>query len=123
MEEVTSDLFDIAMRLRDIDDSYRVFYNGRCERFEVHNATRPTVLTMQFVVPYDVLDERTILHARRTRKDNAAEIENEIDLHNRELERSAQNAMDEQLRRLNDMMHYAHRAGHEVTFQKSREWI
>lgn len=73
---VTNDLFDIAWRLRAVNDDYRLFYNTLSAKYEVHSAERGTV---QFVVPFDALDARTVEYARRTRVQNAREIFDEIE--------------------------------------------
>jgi len=112
MKEVTRDLFCIAKRLKHINKDYRVFYNDKAARFEVHTKQ------LEFVVPYDRLDARTLEHARRTRKQNDAQIEAEITKHNNDIQTSAQKKMNGLRRDLEDKLTYAMRAGHEVNFTK-----
>lgn len=86
LTEITNDLFDIAWRVRAVDDDYRLFYNGEKKRFEVHSAARGT---MQFAVPFDELDARTVDYARATRVQNAEKIFAEVERHNELVQRNA----------------------------------
>lgn len=117
MIKVTHDLFDIAERLKSIDPRYKVFYNNERSRFEVHTSG------LEFIVPFDVLDERTLFHAMRTRRENQEELEQEIQSHNRELDERAFNEMRKAVSQLTDMFDYSHRTSHDVTFSKAKEWI
>ncbi len=72
--EINNDVFDIARRLKEIDDGYFVLYDKKLMRFEVHNRRqRPDTLCL--VLPYDTLDCRAIERVLRTRLDN---IEKEL---------------------------------------------
>lgn len=83
---VTNDLFDIAWRLTAVKDSYLLYYNTDSNRYEVHDSARfPN--TLQFVVPYDSLDARTVDYARYSRVENAQAIFADVDKHNAKLER------------------------------------
>ena len=81
---ITNDLFDIAWRLRAVNDDYRVYYNVEKGRFEVHNAKKNT---LDFVVPYDELDARTVEYALYTRVENSKRIFEELERHNRLVEK------------------------------------
>lgn len=83
MNLITNDLFDIAWRLRAVNDDYRVYYNTEKNRYEVHDFKKNT---LQFVVPYDELDARTVEYARYSRVENAERIFAEIERHNAKLE-------------------------------------
>ena len=84
MIEITNDLFDIAWRLRSVNDSYRLYYNTRKQRYEVRNFdTR----VLEFVVPYDELDARTVEYARYTSVQNANELLEEIERNNARAEK------------------------------------
>ena len=119
LSEVTSDLFDIVGRLKAVNSGYRVFWNGMRERFEVHTTG------LEFIVPFEILDERTVLHAMKTRRENQDAIELEVETNNAKIESSAQRELDSEMRRLGDMFRYAgSRTGHEVNFGKERRiWI
>lgn len=60
---LTGDLYDICARLRELDDGYRVAYNIKTGKFEVHNV-RQKGSSYAFTVPYDALDARTVSYAR-----------------------------------------------------------
>lgn len=81
---ITDDLFDIANRLKSVSDSYVLYYNTEKERFEVHDRVKRC---LQFVVPFDELDARTVEYARYTRVENAKRIFAEMEAHNRRLEK------------------------------------
>lgn len=36
IREIKEDVFDLADRIREVDEEYRLFYNLDCERYEVH---------------------------------------------------------------------------------------
>ena len=82
MIEITNDLFDIAWRLRSVNDDYRLYYNAEKRRYEVHSAERNA---LQFVVPYDELDARTVEYARYTSVGNAKQVFSDIDKNNAKL--------------------------------------
>ena len=81
---ITNDLFDIASRLRSVKDSYILYYNLEKGRYEVHDSDKKT---LEFVVPYDELDARTVEYARYSRVENAKQIFAEVEEHNRQLEK------------------------------------
>ncbi len=74
MQRIYHDLFRIAERILQIDPCYQVFWNGECERYEVFWHGK-----LAFIVPFDALDVRTLTYAQRTRRENADDIEREID--------------------------------------------
>ncbi len=80
---ITDDLYDIARRLRSVDDDYRLLYNTDKNRYEVHSAARGAI---QFVVPFDEADARTVDYALRTRVQNAEAIFAEVERHNERTE-------------------------------------
>ena len=74
MQKIYHDLFHIAERILQIDPFYEIFWNGEYERFEVNWHGK-----LAFVVPFDALDVRTLEYTKRTRRENADDIEREID--------------------------------------------
>jgi len=74
MQRIYHDLFHIAERILQIDPLYEIYWNGELERFEVFWRGK-----LAFVVPFDTLDVRTLVYTQRTRRENADEIEREID--------------------------------------------
>ncbi|MDR1917544.1 MAG: hypothetical protein LBQ05_00995 [Christensenellaceae bacterium] len=88
MEKITNDMFDISGRLREIDPEYQIYRNnedGTGGRFELWWRGR-----FSLVIPFDCLDERTLDYTRRTRRENADEIAQEIDDTNNEIENEKQ---------------------------------
>jgi hypothetical protein len=113
MIKVTRDLLGIAERLKKINPAYRVFYNNRHNRFEVHAGNE-----LAFIPPFDCLDTRTIDYAYKTRKQNLDALEKEIDKSNEEFIRSGIEEIEKQVDVLGEMLCFANRAGHNVTFTK-----
>ena len=74
MQKIYHDLFHIAERILEIDPLYEIFWNRELKRFEVFWHGK-----LAFVVPFDVLDVRTLEYTKRTRRENADDIEREID--------------------------------------------
>lgn len=81
---ITDDLFDIATRIRSVKDSYVVYYNVERGRYEVHDGEKGC---LEFVVPFDQLDARTVEYARYSRVENAKQIFAEVEKHNERLEK------------------------------------
>ena len=81
---ITDDLFDIANRLRSVKDSYVVYYNTENGRYEVHDSVKGC---LEFVVPYDELDARTVEYARYSGVNRAKQIFAEVEEHNMRLEK------------------------------------
>ena len=78
MEElikIENDLFDIAGRLREVDERYELFFNAKEKRFEVRTGG-----VLQVAVPFDRLD------VRKTRIENSVALLDEIDRANRAAE-------------------------------------
>lgn len=91
-----ADTFGIEVRLREIDDGYRVFYNKVKNRYEIHNVKlRPNTLVL--VSPYDELDARIIKLVRKTSVSRADEIFREIEEHN---EKTLKKQQEEELSRI-----------------------
>lgn len=112
---VFSHPFDIPRRLREVDDTLFVVWNCRTRRYEVHCLEhRPD--TYAWTVPFDQLDERTVVLARRnfvlTRGDA---IFHEMDEHNERLERSYRRS------RRNEIDAWARDVAHGL-FRKTAYW-
>lgn len=83
--KIENDVYFISQRLKELDESYEVYYNTNSKSYEVHS-TMQVKNSYCFKVPFDVLDERTILHAKRTRIENRDRIIAEIEKDNLLLE-------------------------------------
>lgn len=94
MQRIYHDLYHIAERILQIDPFYEIYWRGELERFEVFCHGK-----LAFVVPFDALDVRTLTYAQRTRRENADDIEREIDEGNaaifQEQERKIQSLKDQ----------------------------
>ena len=89
------DLFKISNRIKDIDPQYeirgnKVFWRGK----------------FAFVNPFDYLDERLLVYTRKTRRENADEIEREIDEANAKIERDKQKNISELKTKIKDYVKY-----------------
>ena len=80
--KIEKDLFSIADRLKEIDGRYEVYRNTLAHRFEVY-----VERALQFVVPFQKLDARTLEFARKTRIERAEKILKEMDDINARIER------------------------------------
>ena len=81
---ITDDLYDIVARLRSVKDSYALYYNTERGRYEVRDSVTNR---LEFVVPFDELDARTVEYARYSRVENAKRIFAEMEAHNERLEK------------------------------------
>ena len=122
LELITSDLFCIASRLRQIDANYHLFYDTVRESWEVHSSQVPSLFSMQFRVPFEELDERTVEHAWITRVENSNDLEDGIEKHNEMLEQSAKREMEKQIDKLADMFDFAYSTSQEIEFNKTSKW-
>ena len=87
LREIKEDLFDIARRLREIDDRYILYRNLRLNRFEIHANG-----ALQIVVPFEKLDARTVELARSTRLEYADKLVRKMDEENDRLQRAQNEA-------------------------------
>lgn len=80
--EIRKDLFGIVDRIKMIDKDYIVYLNRRTKRFELHkrNAKNPCC-----VLPYGVLDERTLRYVYTTHISNTDKLLLELEKNNNEL--------------------------------------
>ena len=79
---ITSDVFDIADRLKEIDPNYTLHYNRKTKKYELRG--KDGVLTLVF--PYESIDARMITHARKTRIERSKALIEEMERKNRILE-------------------------------------
>lgn len=104
---IENDVFDIADRLREVDPGYRVNYNQKKGKFELYGGRDEGYL---LTFPYDRLDERAVIHARKTRAERLNKLIEEIDAENKRLEISALNdakrQAEDQLRQGADRVFY-----------------
>lgn len=85
---VTNDLFDVAGRLKSVDEHYSVFYNKSSGKYEVHHSAQKGG-SLAFVVPFDELDCRTVEYAQKTSKRHMRQIFDEVEKQNADAEIAA----------------------------------
>lgn len=94
--KITNDLFDVAARLKSVNEGYVVYYNPAKGRHEVYDGD-----SFAFVVPYSELDCRTVDYARRTSRQNADKLFAEIERNNQAIARqSAKGILNKTLNKL-----------------------
>lgn len=79
--KIEKDVFFIAERLKNIDESYEVYFNLGQNCYEVHS-TEQAKNSYCFHIPYPQLDERTLDYAIKTRSENRDKIIKEIEQNN-----------------------------------------
>ena len=75
------DLYDIASRIKQIDDGYFIFYSYKRKKYEIHNSHQRGN-TLALVLPFDKLDARALDLVRRTSRERASEYLKEIEKEN-----------------------------------------
>lgn len=79
--KICSDVYGVEKRLKRIDKSYLVYFNTISNKYEVHSSAQQKN-TFCFSLPYEILDERALDWALKTRSQNIDEILKEIDKEN-----------------------------------------
>ncbi len=74
----------ICQRLQQIDPSYRVVFNLKKRKYEVHSIEQVGG-SYCFTLPFENLDERAVEFALKTRRENSDKIIAEIDKYNENL--------------------------------------
>ena len=81
---IESDNLFICQRLQQIDPSYRVVFNLKKRKYEVHSVEQFGG-SYCFTLPFENLDERAVDFALKTRRENSDKIIAEIDKYNEKL--------------------------------------
>lgn len=90
---ITHDVFDIADRVRELDEGYYPVYDTEKGRYEIRHSDGDEIAV---VVPYDGLDARILKHLYLTRRDNVLEALATMEDENERLrQKSIDGAMDE----------------------------
>ena len=102
---VTSHALDIPQRLKEIDPGYFVMLNTRTQKYEIHHGEGTD--TLECVLPYDELDERSVRHVLRHRMERLEALIEEMEEHNRRLEeRTAKEFLEDAGLRTKEAMKY-----------------
>lgn len=83
---IENDLFNISGRLKEIDRTYEIRLNTESGKFLLYGGEKKEYL---LTFPFDRLDERCVLHARKTRKERLDKLLEEIDAENALIEKRA----------------------------------
>lgn len=79
--KIECDNFFIGKRLKEVDESYEIYFNLKSNSYEVHS-NKQEKGSFCFKVPFEVLDERTVDYAIKTRRENRDKIIAEIEKNN-----------------------------------------
>lgn len=90
---IERDVHDIAARLREIDAEYTLHYDMAKGRFELHGKDD----ALMTVFPYDRMDVRMVEYARKTRRERAVRLLEEIESANARAEESETRARDKRV--------------------------
>lgn len=83
--QIENDVYEIANRIKDIDRDYYLIYDTSKQKFEVHNKSQ-FGSSYCLTLPYNELDERTLLYVRKTQSANIEEILHDLENDNNILE-------------------------------------
>lgn len=78
LEPISTSVYKIPERLKEIDKGYFVVFNHKTGAFEVHH-NEQIGSSLAVNIPYDELDQRTIDHVKSTRVEYAAKIMAEME--------------------------------------------
>lgn len=100
LRKIKDDLFDIANRLKEIDERYEVFFDTSKQKFVLYAQN-----AYQLTIPFENLDARTIDLVRYTRAENVDTILRDVDKENKKrdeasVKRAKDKIEDEYSRRL-----------------------
>lgn len=89
---VLINIYDIPVRLKEVNRDFFVMFNTRIQKYEVHCASQPYD-TLACVLPFDELDARALQYVREFSRERTEHLAEEIERYNEELDRKAQAAM------------------------------
>ena len=71
--KLSSDVYNISKRVKEIDKNYFVLYNTSNAKFEIHNS-KQIGSTYCLTLPFKQLDERTLNYIHQTKSENIEKI-------------------------------------------------
>ena len=92
---IINDTFDIAKRLREIDNNYIIKWNTNRLRYEIFYGEYEKEV-LELVVPYRELDERTINLVNKTRVQNLKALIEELEKQNEIVEKQKAKELKDQ---------------------------
>lgn len=77
LKEIKNDVYKISKRIKKIDKNYEIYYNTQTREYELHHKKQKKDLGygLVLVLPFDMLDKRTLDYCLKTRACNV-DIEN-----------------------------------------------
>lgn len=84
--KITSDVFNISKRIKKIDTGYFILYDNKKDKYEIHNSKQP-FCSYCLTVPYNSLDNRTLLFVCKTLFTKKEELFKEMEQFNDNLEK------------------------------------
>lgn len=115
LTELTTNVYCIPERLKEIDPGYFVVRNHEKRTFEIHHRHQPHT-TYCLTVPYEELDCRTLELVRKTAVSNLERLLAEMDRHNQKLEREAKKLPEESAQKTKEVLSY-------LNHHESKEWV
>lgn len=86
---VLRSVYDIPVRLKEVNRDFFVMFNTRIQKYEIHCASQPFD-TLACVLPFDQLDARTLTYVREFSRERTEHLAEEIERYNEELDRKEQ---------------------------------
>jgi hypothetical protein len=86
---VLSNVYDIPVRLKEVNGDFFIMFNTRNQKFEVHDKSQPFT-TLACVLPFDELDQRSIAYVRERYHVDVQDLAAEIERYNDDLDRRQQ---------------------------------
>lgn len=90
--EILDDVFFIEQRIKEIFSGYRIFFNTKKQKFEIHNVGQIGG-SYCLTVPFQHLDERTLDLVLKTRIENKVKLIDEIDKENEKIRKNYEKTM------------------------------
>lgn len=122
--KIKKDLFNIAQRIKNIENGYTVYFNTKNKKFQIHNKDQ---LRNSYcaTIPYDSLDARAIDYLNQTHTRNSKKIFKAIDENNNKLIEECKIKNDEEVKYKVDEI-YKYSSGCSKTLKvdfKNNLWV
>jgi len=122
--KIYCDAFDICNRIKNLDSGYFVVYETNKKRFEIHNKNQ---LVDTFCITVDgELDCRVIYKLRKTSRENAMQLLEEMEKSNAKIEaEKTRKLKDETIWKAGEMFDYANSKTTDTNFDKAYKttWV
>ncbi len=88
--EINNDVCYICERLKEIDAGYKIFFNTKRKKFEVHNVNQ-IGNSFCLTIPFNIISGKILSLVKKTRIENVKNLLNEIETQNILLENRIRN--------------------------------